>query len=121
MRKPGSDPSNVQMDDVICDFCHREWSAEEPMIEGHQGSCICGKCLTVAYREVVIGKADSATAKYQCTMCLEKEADRAALNRGGEPGWGSPAYPVASICRRCIKLGAASLHKDSDFDWTKPK
>lgn len=121
MRKPGTDPSNVQMTDVLCDFCHREWSADQPMIEGHQGSCICGKCLTVAYREVVIEKVSPESVEYKCTMCLEEEQDRATLNRGDEPGWRSPAYPDASVCRRCIKLGAGSLHKDADFEWTKPK
>lgn len=71
MRKPGTDEENVQMSDVLCDFCHSEWREDEPMIEGHHGSCVCGKCLTVAYTELLINKSDSAPAGYKCTMCLE--------------------------------------------------
>ncbi len=120
MRKPGIDENNVQMSDVLCDFCHREWTEDLPMVEGHQGSCICGRCLTVAYTEVVLNQTNSAGDEYKCTMCLEREIDRQALNRSGEPGWQSPMYSEAVICRRCIKLAAGTLHKDKDFAWTKP-
>ncbi len=121
MRKPGTDPENVRMNEVLCDFCHREWTADEPMIEGHHGSCLCGRCLTVAYTEVVLNGHDTTPAEYKCPMCLEERRDREALARGGEPGWRSPLDEQAVICKRCIDLAARSLDKDKDWDWEAPK
>lgn len=121
MRKPGTDENNVQMSDVVCDFCRREWTEDVPMIEGHQGSCICGKCLTIAYTDVVVNKHNTAPADFKCPMCLEQDKDRAALNRSGEPGWQSPMYPEAVVCRRCIKLAAGALQKDEEFSWKRPQ
>ncbi|QOJ17635.1 MAG: hypothetical protein HRU76_08585 [Phycisphaeraceae bacterium] len=120
MRRPGTDPDNVRMEDVLCDFCHRQWSADLPLIEGHQGSCLCGRCLSVAYAEVVLRNIGSAPAGYHCTMCLESGFDREALGRADEPGWQSPAHPDACICRRCIELAAKALEKDPDFTWRRP-
>jgi hypothetical protein len=120
MRKPGTDERNVQMSDVLCDFCHREWTEDVPMIEGHRGSCVCARCLTVAYTEVVLNGRDSAPATYTCPMCLEAGPDRETLGRGGEPGWRSPVHEEAVICRRCIELAARSLEKDRDSGWKKP-
>jgi hypothetical protein len=120
MRKPGTDEENVQMSDVLCDFCLREWTDAVPMLEGHHGSCVCGNCLTVAFTEVVLNKTSTAPDDFKCPMCLEENGDRAALNRADEPGWQSPTHPEAVMCRRCIKLAAGALHKDSDFDWRKP-
>jgi hypothetical protein len=119
MRKPGVDENNVQMSDVLCDFCRREWTEDEPMIEGHRGSCICGQCLTIAYTEVLLNETGTAAGGYFCMMCLEGGRDRESLGRGSEPGWQSPLHDAA-ICRRCIKLAAGSLHKSKDFAWTKP-
>ncbi|MHC4304982.1 MAG: hypothetical protein ACYSW2_10955 [Planctomycetota bacterium] len=109
MRKPGTDENDVQMSDVLCDFCHRAWTEDVPMIEGHQGSCLCARCLTVAYTEVVVNGDDTAPASYTCPMCLEDEKDREALGRGGESGWRSP-----------VELAARSLEKDRDSGWKKP-
>ena len=120
MRSPGTDETDVQMGDVLCDFCHRQWTAEEPMLEGHQGSCLCGKCLTVAYMEVVLHGHDTAPAEFTCPMCLEAAADRASLDRAGEPGWQSPLHEDAVMCRRCIELAARALHRDKEHDWTTP-
>ncbi len=121
MRKSGVDANNVKMSDVLCDFCRREWTEDVAMIEGHHGSCICGNCLRMAYLEVVLhGAANCPREGYNCPMCLEVDDDRAALDRGGEPGWRSPVIDDAAICRRCIKLAAGALHKDPDNDWTKP-
>ena len=111
MRKPGTDENNVQMSDVICDFCHAEWTDDLPIIEGHHGSCICGKCLTVAYSDVVLHDSNTGPAAYKCTMCLEERPD---------PAWQSPLQPEAIVCRRCIKLAAGALHKDTDYAWKKP-
>lgn len=111
MRKPDADENNVQMTDVLCDFCRTEWSEDKPMIEGHQGSCICGNCMRIAYVDVLVNKQDTGPEGYKCTMCLEHRDD---------PAWLSPMYEDAVICRRCIKLGSGALHKDKQFDWQKP-
>jgi hypothetical protein len=120
MRKPGTDENNVQMSDVLCDFCRSEWVEDQPMLEGHQGSCICGKCMTIAYTEVMLHQQNPAPPEFKCTMCLETTKDREVEGRPNEPGWQSPAYPEAVICRRCIKLASGALHKDKTFDWKKP-
>jgi hypothetical protein len=120
MRKPGTDEQNVQMSDVLCDFCRREWTEDLPMVEGHQGSCICGKCLTVAYVEVVMNRHAPEIGEFMCALCLESTPDRAALNRGDEPGWRSPAHADAAICKRCIKQTAGVLTKDEESGWTRP-
>lgn len=118
MQKPGIDPENVQMNDILCDFCRAEWTEKLPMVEGHQGHTICGKCLRVAYMSTVgeggIGTpADmvSVAPGYLCVLCLEHRDD---------PGWQSPAYPEAVICRRCVKMSAGVLEKDPDFGWKRP-
>lgn len=90
------------------------------MIEGHHGSCICGKCLTVAYTAVVINATNAAVDDFKCTLCLEGPDDREAMDRPSEHGWQSPMYPEASVCRRCIKQAAGALHKDKDTPWYKP-
>lgn len=111
MRKPGTDPENVLMSDVLCDFCHTEWTEELPLIEGHQGSIVCGKCVSVAYTQVVLHAQNSARPGYKCTMCLEERPDIA---------WESPMYPDAIICKRCINLAAGALSKDKSTGWTRP-
>ncbi len=120
MRKPGTDENNVQMSDVLCDFCRSEWTDELPMVEGHQGSCICGKCLSVAYTEVVLHGGSRAPDHYKCVLCLEANEDRAALGRADEPGWQSPLHEEAVACRRCIKQSAGVLQKSNEYEWRKP-
>jgi hypothetical protein len=109
------------MTDVLCDFCHRAWTADMPIVEGHRGAMICGTCLSIAYRQIVCDAEAGAGREFYCRMCREEQRDREALNRGGEHGWASPVDPEAVICRRCIKLGAGVLHKDPDYDWRKPE
>lgn len=111
MRRPGTDDDNVQMSDVLCDFCHAEWIVDLPMVEGHRGSCICGKCLRIAYIDLIVNRADDVERGYTCTLCLT-EPDG--------PAWRSPMYDDAIICRQCVKRSAGVLHKDKDTDWTKP-
>lgn len=120
MRKSGTDPKNVSMSDVLCDFCQRAWTETEPMIEGHHGSCLCGRCLTVAYTAVVLQGGSDAPAEYTCPMCLEGAEDRSSMGRGDEPGWQSPLRPEAVLCKRCIELAAKALNRDRDFDWSTP-
>ena len=119
MFKPGTDENNVQMSDVLCDFCHREWTEDMPFIEGHRGRTICGNCLALGYAEAVNGKRGTAPSGYTCTMCRENEDDRAVLDRTGERGWQSEIHEAA-ICLRCIERAAGTLHNDPDYDWRKP-
>jgi hypothetical protein len=116
MRKPGVDPNNVQMSDVLCDFCHQEWREDVLFIEGHHGSCLCGPCLTKAWSDLD-GERNVTTADFTCPMCREKREDRAALNRADEPGW-QGAH--ATICKRCMELAATALEKDPDSGWSRP-
>lgn len=111
MRREGTDPNNVQMSDVLCDFCRCEWTLDLPLIEGHHGSCICGDCLATAYRSVVLAGRDDAISGYRCTMCLEARSD---------PCFRSQTAPDAFVCRRCIKLGATALERDPDHTWRRP-
>jgi len=94
-----------------CDFCHRPWADDRPMVEGHQGSLICAACLSVAFAEVVRQESPSVDRVANCTMCLE---DRA------QPGWRSPAFDDAVICLRCIKQSATALEKDPEIAWERP-
>jgi hypothetical protein len=112
MRKPGIDENNVQMSDVLCDFCGAEWTETLPMVEGHQGSTICGRCLSEACRAVLVRKQGAAEAGAKCTMCLENRP---------EPGWRSPTRPEAVACKRCINQSAAILAKDKEMGWERPK
>jgi hypothetical protein len=101
------------MSDVLCDFCERQWTEDIPMIEGHHGSIICGKCLRVAYQSVVHdGERAAVEADATCTMCLE--------HRDTEPHWRSPVRAEGLVCKRCIKLAAGALERDEDFGWKRP-
>ena len=111
MQREGANQQDMQVSDFLCDFCRREWDGQFPMVEGHQGSLICGRCLTMAYTEVELMKQNLAPSGYSCTMCLEEREDRA---------WISPTHEEVAICHRCMKQGAGRLHKDPDWDWTKP-
>ncbi|MFM1936277.1 MAG: hypothetical protein RI990_1236 [Planctomycetota bacterium] len=104
------------MSDVMCDFCAREWSDTLPMVEGHQGSCICGECLAAAYRALVLADDSTGPAPQavECTLCLER--------REGPTWTAAPAGgAAASACRRCVKQSAAVLQKDPDLGWRKPQ
>jgi hypothetical protein len=120
MHRPGADPDDVQMSDVLCDFCRRAWTEDVAMVEGHRGSCICGRCLTLAWVEVMRAGGSSVPSDFRCTMCLESGRDRAALERAGEPGWQSPIHGEAFICRRCVEQAARVLGRDPDSRWVAP-
>lgn len=136
MHKPGADPADMQVSDFLCDFCRREWDGSFPMVEGHQGSLICGDCLTLAYRAAVLaakdapgndgdqeideaqagvageaGAANPAGAAAKCALCLEHRAG---------PRWASPGHPESVVCARCIKQSAGTLAKDKDWGWQRP-
>lgn len=119
MQRPGTDENNVQMSDILCDFCRREWTMERPMVEGHRGSCICGDCLRLSYTALVLEKQGNAPAGYLCTLCRE--------NRD-EIGWvpatipaDQPADQPLAACRRCVNQSAAVLAKDKEYGWKKPQ
>lgn len=108
MRREGTNPDDVQPEDVLCDFCHKAaWADDSPCVEGHHGSVICGNCLTAAFAALSDGGAASPEP---CTMCLEIRDEQA---------WHG-VRPEAQICRRCVKLAAGALHKSKDWDWSKP-
>ncbi|MEN0019973.1 MAG: hypothetical protein AAF747_03710 [Planctomycetota bacterium] len=111
MRKPGTNEADVRMSDVLCDFCHREWADDVPMIEGHQGACICGGCLRFAFSALMLERMDMRADKPMCTMCREQR---------DEAMWQSPMHAEAWVCRRCVKLASGVLHKDADWDWERP-
>ena len=112
MQRPGADPQDMQVADFICDFSGRAWDGAFPMVEGHQGALISGDSLTLAYTALVLDDGASSIPGATCTMCLEER---------DEPAWRSPVRPEAVICRRCVKQAAGRLHKDPDWDWTKPE
>lgn len=118
MLRQDADPANLQPTDFICDFCGSHWSEDRPMVEGHQGSLICGRCLTVAFSQVLLqhaGERPGTLGEHQsetCTMCLE--ADRP------EDHWRSPVRSEALICKRCIKMSATQLERDDDIAWERP-
>ncbi len=101
------------MSDVLCDFCHSTWTDDRSMVEGHLGACVCGTCVTEAYRACVLADIDDrlGAPTLPCTMCKE---DREQVCRR------SPAYPEAVICLRCIKMAAKALSRDADAHWQLP-
>lgn len=112
MHREGMNEDNATAEDFLCDFCHNHWADNRPMVEGHRGSLICGPCLTVAYREVVLGNGGEALAEREvCTLCLAPTSD---------PVWVSPAFAQAKACRKCLKQSAGVLQKDVDSGWMKP-
>ena len=111
MHRPGSNQADMQTDDILCDYCAKAWDGAFPLVEGHQGSLICGSCLSVAYTELVYMELDSAPAGYKCTMCLEEREQRA---------WQSPLREEAFACLRCIKQSATKLDMEPEWDWSKP-
>lgn len=100
----------------VCDFCREHWADDRPMVEGHQGSLICSRCLTVAISQALIagdGMTPDRRATAKCTLCLEHR---------GEFGryWQSPLYAEACVCERCILQSADTLESDPESTWRRP-
>jgi len=112
VQRTGADPQDMQPSDFLCDFCARPWDGAFPMVEGHQGSLICGNCLSTAYAQTVLAGDRTAAPGAQCVLCLEQRDDIA---------WASPVRDEACACVRCLKQAAGRLHKDPDWDWRKPE
>jgi len=87
------------------------------MIEGHRGHLICGKCLAVAYQQIVLDEAPPIPRladepdEIVCTMCLERRE---------QPAWRNEAFPESVVCLRCLKQGATTLEKDKETAWRRP-
>jgi len=98
----------------FCDYCARQWDPEgtELMIEGHQGSLICLKCLNTAFASVVLHSGGTENSGKTCAMCLEER---------DQPEWASPIEESKRICLRCIKQAATALEKDPESGWKRPK
>lgn len=112
MRREGAPEDELAMGDFLCDFCHGEWTEDRPMVEGHQGSCICGSCLSVAWAELVTARVEDFLSEGEtCRLCLEPREQAV---------WRSPAHEDAAACLRCVKQSAGALHKDPDIPWRKP-
>ena len=111
MHRPGTNPDDVQPQDILCDFCgEAAWANEQPCVEGHHGSVICGACLTAAYASLVLESDSPVDSGAKCTLCLEHR---------DEPSWNGDGDAV--LCRRCVKQAAGALHKSKDWEWTKPE
>ncbi len=106
--------TNAQGNDFFkCDFCLSPWSEDLAMVEGHRGSIICGRCLSVAYAELVhLHSGRPCQPEEKCILCLEEQ--RTDLH------WESPLQTGVLACKRCVKQSAGVLHKDKDIPWTKP-
>ena len=113
MQRAGTNPENVQMSDILCDFCLAPWTEEALFIEGHQGSVICGKCLGIASMEVQEDAELLIPTGIKCTMCLEDRMKDIA-------GWQSPVNEKAWVCKGCVELAAETIEKDPDTDWHRP-
>ncbi len=102
-----------QLIESSCDFCSRIWDpdGEEMMIEGHQGSLLCLKCLSAAYAYVVLEQGGQESLNKTCTMCLEERE---------QPEWESPINEDKRVCLRCIKQAATALEKDPEGGWKRP-
>lgn len=112
MLRPGADPENLQASDFLCNFCGRGWSDDNQMIEGHQGSLMCARCLTVAYAEIVlINPGPPPGEAPKCVLCLEHR---------DEALWRSPVHDDQFACRRCVRQAATTMERDPDAKWKKP-
>lgn len=119
MRREGSDENNLAPEDFLCDFCARTWAGDRPMIEGHRGSLVCGKCLAIAFDELWNRAAGEDLPKDlgpegslpTCAMCLESRAEK---------HWHSPARDAAWLCKRCTKQSVVMLERDPESGFTRP-
>ena len=111
MHRKGINVNNVQPEDILCDFCGRAaWSLGEPCIEGHQGSIVCGGCLSLAYSGLVL-EDGGVPVKIPCRMCLETR---------NQSSWSSDFDNEATICLRCTKQSATALEKSKHWEWSRP-
>lgn len=131
MQRPGSDPENMRAEDFFCDFCGSHWDETRPMVEGHRGSLICGRCLALAYARVVVRNSGVVVPEHvACAMCLlNKSGDywqspvRTQLVTASDAGPGGVDIhpePGACICRWCLEKSAGMMEKDAQSGWKRP-
>ena len=112
MRREGTNEDNLLPEDFLCDFCGNHWAEDRPMVEGHRGSLICGRCLTVAFAEVVnLGGGETVPEIITCLLCLQHQET---------PHWKGPRENTWA-CTKCIRQSAAILQKDKESGWKKPE
>ena len=109
MHRDGFNPDDVQLEDLLCDFCGiAAWAQGTPCVEGHRGSLICGDCLSKAWLQLAVREIGLPIGT--CCLCLQPSDD---------PGFvGSRTEGHA--CRQCVKRAAGALHKSKDWPWQKP-
>lgn len=112
MRRPGVDPSDALLNDVVCDFCFRDWDLAQPVYEGKGLACICMSCLGVAHGHLFgLGLRD-APPTWTCNLCGEFRPGTA---------WPGVFNPRAIICGRCVKRAVRKMKADPDSGWGKPR
>ncbi len=111
MHRQGINPENATPGDFLCDFCGQCWADDRPMVEGHRGSLICAKCLTLAFDELWNRLAGEPIPEGStCVLCLERRDD---------PAWASPMN-ASLVCKRCAKQSVVMLERDPDSNWKRP-
>ncbi|MDP7008506.1 MAG: hypothetical protein QGI78_02940 [Phycisphaerales bacterium] len=111
MHRADTNVNDVQLEDILCDFCgDTAWANGTPCVEGHRGSVVCGDCLSKAYRRVVL-VGNTELQNTTCTMCIE---------RRDQSLWKGSFGEGANICLRCIKQSATVLEKSEHWDWERP-
>ena len=90
MHRPGTDPRNVQPDDILCDSRHCATRAQDiPSIEGRHGSIVSSDCPARAWTEVVERQAGRVSSPHPIRDGASrgvKEIGRATLNVAPAPG-----------------------------------
>lgn len=147
MRREGCDEENLQPTDFLCDYCGSTWSDDRPMVEGHRGSLVCAKCLSLAFDllwnqapawdgvspQPPVPPDQTMPEGALCRMCLEHRE---------EPCWQSPMEIIpdenadkgqtsqtelgvirggAWLCKRCTKQSVVMLERDPELQYTRPK
>jgi hypothetical protein len=111
MHREGINVNDVQPEDILCDYCGRAaWALGEPCIEGHEGSIVCGMCLSKAFAKLVV-EGSGEPVDQVCRMCLETR---------DQSSWTSKIDQEATICLRCIKQSATTLEKSEHWEWSRP-
>jgi len=110
MRRPGVDPTTALPNDVVCDFCLRDWDLAQPMIEGPDDALICYSCLHMAFGHIFRLKLDDAPPDWVCVMCNEHR-----------PGIAFPSmYTESVICGRCARRGVRKMNANPPVGWHAP-
>ena len=125
MRREGCNEENLLPTDFLCDYCGNTWSDDRPMIEGHRGSLVCAKCLSLAFDSLwnhapawdgtspppPVPDDQQLPEGVLCMLCLEHRE---------EPCWHSPMMDASWICKRCTKQSVVMLERDPEFGYARP-